>query len=585
MEEKQKKSTLAWLMEWAAPHKSGYVASVILAVFGVACSIVPYFAVAKILVELIAGTKEPSLYFPWVVMCAVFWTLRVLFHSVSTTFSHKATFAVISEVRHRLTAKLTRLPMGYILDTPSGEFKNIIIEKTDSIETTLAHVLPEMTSNLLVPFGIIVYLFVLDWRMALISLVTFPIGLACFGGMKKNYAERYGNYVTKNKKLNATAVEYINGIEVIKVFNQSAASYAKFTTAAKEAAASAIDWMKQCQVYFAAAMAIFPAVLVGVLPLGCVFFMNGSLAAPDFVQVIILSLGIMPPLITAFSYSDDLAKIGTVVGDIAAVLEKADLVRPKEPVTFSGYDIEFDDVCFGYGEKQVLDHVNLTIRPGTVTALVGPSGGGKSTVAKLIASLWDVSSGSIRLGGIDVKDIPLEQLNDSVAYVSQDNYLFNDTVRNNIRMGNRNASDAEVEAAAKASGCHDFIMQLENGYETVAGGAGGHLSGGERQRIAIARAMLKNTPVVILDEATAYTDPENEAVIQNAVSKLVQGKTLIVIAHRLSTITDSDKIIVIQKGTILDSGTHDELRETCRLYQDMWTAHIGARDSSGEVSA
>lgn len=584
MKEKQQKSTLAWLMEWASPHKSGYIASVVLAIFGVACSIVPYFAVAKILAGLIAGNRDLIFYLPWIAACAAAWTLRILFHSVSTTFSHKATFAVIAEVRRRLTAKLTRLPMGMILDTPSGEFKNIIVEKADSIETTLAHILPEMTSNLLVPLGIVVYLFAVDWRMALISLVTFPIGLACFGGMKKDYARRYGNYVAKNKKLNATAVEYIGGIEVIKAFNQSAASYEKFTTAAREAAASAIDWMKQTQVYFAAALAIFPAVLVGVLPLGCVFYMNGSLSAPDFVQVVILALGIMPPLITAFSYQDDLAKIGTIVGDITSVLTKEDLVRPVTPIPLSGYDIVLDDVCFGYGKKQVLGHVSLTIRPGTVTALVGPSGGGKSTIAKLIDSLWDVDSGSIRLGGVDVRRIPLEQLNDSIAYVSQDNYLFDDTVRNNIRMGKKGAADAEVEAAAKASGCHNFIMQLENGYETVVGGAGGHLSGGERQRIAIARAMLKNAPIVILDEATSYTDPENEGVIQSAMAKLVQGRTLIVIAHRLSTITDSDQIAVIRNGTVLAAGTHGELLKGCQLYRDMWTAHIGARDSSEEVS-
>ena len=584
MKEKQQKSTLAWLMEWASPHRSGYIASVVLAILGVACSIVPYFAVAKILTGLLAGDRDLSVYLSWIAACALAWTLRILFHSVSTTFSHKATFAVIAEVRRRLTAKLTRLPMGMILDTPSGEFKNIIVEKTDSIETTLAHILPEMTSNLLVPLGIIVYLFAVDWRMALISLVTFPIGLACFGGMKKDYARRYGNYVAKNKKLNATAVEYIGGIEVIKAFNQSAASYEKFTTAAREAAASAIDWMKQTQVYFAAALAIFPAVLVGVLPLGCVFYRNGSLSAPDFIQAVILALGIMPPLITAFSYQDDLAKIGTIVGDIASVLTKEELMRPTAPVPLSGYDIVLDDVCFGYGKKQVLEHVSLTIRPGTVTALVGPSGGGKSTVAKLIDSLWDVDSGSIRIGGVNVRRIPLEQLNDSIAYVSQDNYLFDDTVRNNIRMGKKGATDAEVEAAAKASGCHNFIMQLDNGYETVVGGAGGHLSGGERQRVAIARAMLKNAPVVILDEATSYTDPENEAVIQSAVAKLVQGKTLVVIAHRLSTITDSDQIVVIRDGAVQATGTHDGLLKGCPLYRDMWAAHIGVRDSSEEGS-
>ncbi|MDL2217544.1 ABC transporter ATP-binding protein/permease [Christensenellaceae bacterium OttesenSCG-928-M15] len=585
MEKREKKSTVGWLMEWAAPHKGGYVASVILAVIGVVCSIVPYFAVSRILVGLLSGEMAFAFYLEWVLICAAFFVLKCVFHSISTTLSHKATFSVISEVRRRLVLKLARLPMGYLLDTPSGALKNIIVEKVDSIETTLAHVVPEMTSNILVPVAIIGYLFTLDWRMALISLITLPLGLLCYMGMMRGYEEKFGNYVTKNKHLNATAVEYINGIEVIKAFNQSAASYEKFSTAAREAALSAINWMKDSQVYFAIAMSVLPATLVTVLPAGGMFYMNGSLSMENLIQIIILSIGIMPPIVTAFSYTDDLGKISMVVSDIASVLELPDLVRPEKPVKLARYDIVLENVCFGYGKKQVLNDVNLEIEPGTVTALVGPSGGGKSTIAKLIASLWDTDGGSIAIGGVNMKEIPLEQINTMVAYVAQDNYLFDDTVRNNIRMGNPSATDEEVEEAAKASGCHAFIMQLERGYETVAGGAGGHLSGGERQRIAIARAMLKNAPIVILDEATAYTDPENEAVIQSAVAKLVRGKTLIVVAHRLSTITDSDRIVVIKDGGILNKGTHAELLAGCEVYRDMWDAHIGAKDEKEEVPA
>ncbi|MDL2214141.1 ABC transporter ATP-binding protein/permease [Clostridia bacterium OttesenSCG-928-O13] len=585
MQDVKKKTTINWLSEWAAPHKGGYIASVVLALLGVACSIVPYFAISKIVVQLLSGGKELGFYLQWTAICAVFWVLRYVLHSFSTTFSHKATFSVISEVRRRLTAKLARVPMGYILDTPSGALKNTIVERVDSIETILAHVVPEFTANLMVPVAIVIYLFTLDARMALISLISLPVGLLCYMGMMIGYEPKWRNYVQTNKHLNATAVEYIGGIEVIKAFNQSASSYEKFTTAARDAANSAINWMKSTQVFFSIALAVLPATLVTVLPFGGWFYMRGSLPMETFIQIIILSLGIMPPIVSAFSYTDDLAKIKVVVDDIAQVLNQPDLERPQQPAKLDRYEVALENVCFGYNEQQVLNNVSLAIAPDTVTALVGPSGGGKSTIAKLIASLWDAGSGAVTIGGVNIKDIPLEQLNSMVAYVAQDNYLFNDTVRNNIRMGRLSATDAEVEAAAKASGCHDFILQLENGYETVAGGAGGHLSGGERQRIAIARAMLKDAPIIILDEATAYTDPENEAVIQTAVAKLVAGKTLIVVAHRLSTITDSDKIAVVEKGSIIATGTHRELLAACPLYRDMWEAHIDAKDSAEETSA
>ena len=580
MEQRKKPSTWARLMEFAKSHKGGYIASVLLAILGVAAGLVPYFAVAQMIIALLGGETALSYYGLWCGVAAVSFLLKTVFANISTTLSHKSTFAVISEVRYKLTSKLTRVPMGYLLDTPSGKLKTIMVEKVDSIEPTLAHVLPEMTSNLLVPLGIIIYLFTLDWRMALVSLITLPIGFLCFMKMMSGYAEKFEYYTNAGKHMSATTVEYVNGIEVIKAFSQSAASYGKFTDAVKKNTGAALDWMNEVQLYYAMALGIWPAVLVGVLPIGCVFFMNGTLSAAAFIMVMILSLGIIAPLLAAMTYVDDLAKIGMIVGDIGAILDEPELDRPTAKQTLKGTDLTLKNVTFAYKDEQVLHGIDLQIDAGTVTAFVGPSGGGKSTIAKLIASLWDVGGGSITIGGVNVKNIPLEQLMDTIAYVSQDNYLFDDTVRNNIRMGNPKATDAQVEAAAKSSGCHDFIMKLEHGYETVAGGAGGHLSGGERQRIAIARAMLKNARIVILDEATAYTDPENEAVIQEAVGKLVQGKTLIVIAHRLSTITNSDKIVVVENGRVLAEGTHEALLETCGLYRGMWQSHIDAKDEA-----
>lgn len=469
--------------------------------------------------------------------------------------------------------------MGKVLARPSGETKNLIVERVDSIEPTLAHLVPEMTSKLLAPVAILTYVFVLDWRIGLWSLLTVPIGLLAMMGMMIGYEEKYGRYVRSGKDLNSVAVEYINGIEVIKTFSQTAKTYKKFTDAVHESAHSAIDWMRDTQIYFSAAMIIIPSVLVSVLPASVLYYLNGSLTVNTMVMIVVLCLGMMTPLISAMSYTDDLAKIGTIVGEINEILDEEELQRPEAPTQLNCFTITGSNVHFAYKDTEILHGVNFTFRQGTVNALVGPSGSGKSTIARLIAAMWDVTDGSIAIGGVDIRQIPLHQLNESIAYVSQDNFLFNETVRENIRKGKPAATDAEVVAIAKAAGCHEFILQLENGYETVAGSSGGHLSGGERQRISIARAMLKNAPIVILDEATAYTDPENEAVIQSAVAKLVEGKTLIVVAHRLSTITDSDQILVVNQGVIEATGTHEQLLAGCEHYRRLWETHIGAKDT------
>lgn len=568
-------------MDFASYHKGKYAASVLLAVIGVSGGLVPYAGVSQIIIHLLAETrKDVGFYLMWCGISGVGLIIKTLCMNWSTALSHEATFSVIAKVRTRLVEKLARVPMGYVLETPSGQFKNIIVEKADSLETPLAHVLPEMTSNLLIPLGIIAYMFILDWRMALVSLITLPIGFIFYVMMMRDYPAKYDSVMRAGRHMSGTMVEYINGIEVIKAFNQSAKSYAKFTDSVKTNVNVVLDWIRSTQVYSAISQGVWPAVLLGVLPVGCLFYINGSLGGGEFITITILSLGISAPILSAMIYTDDIAKIGAVVAEVGQVLDLPELNRPKENKKFENRNIMLEHIGFSYGEEEVLSDVNLEIKEGSITAFVGPSGGGKSTIAKLIASFWDVNRGRITLGGIDVRDIPLEQIMNEISYVSQDNYLFNDTIRNNIRMGKPGAADEEVEAAAKASGCHDFIMNLEHGYETVAGSAGGHLSGGERQRIAIARSMLKDANIIIFDEATAYTDPENEAVIQEAVSRLILGKTLIVIAHRLSTITDSDKIAVIENGRVLAEGTHNELLEECKLYHRMFTAHMEAADAS-----
>ena len=308
---------------------------------------------------------------------------------------------------------------------------------------------------------------------------------------------------------------------------------------------------------------------------------NGTLTPEKFVLIVIVSMGLITPIIGCMKFTDDLAKVGTIISQVTDILTAPELSRPEtDAATPQGSTVELRDVHFGYNDTEVLHGIDLTFPEGTVNALVGPSGSGKSTIAKLIASFWDVGSGSITVGGADIRSISAEHYNKLVAYVSQDNFLFDNTVRENIRMGRPDATDAEVEQAARDCGCYDFIMGLENGFDTQVGSGGGHLSGGEKQRISIARAMLKNAPIVILDEATAYTDPENEAIIQESVARLVRGKTLIVIAHRLSTIVDADQIIVVNDGHIEATGTQTELLQTCPLYETLWNAHIASRDSA-----
>ncbi|EHO17258.1 hypothetical protein HMPREF9623_00857 [Stomatobaculum longum] len=577
------KSFLNYVTKFAAVSKASYLRSVVLACIGVICSIVPYFVMGTMVKQLLQGERNYDVFLLEGGLMAVFIVLGILFHTLSTNLSHKTTFALIAGIRTELCEKLARLPLGTVRETPSGALKNIMIERTDAIETTLAHVVPEFTANLLAPLLMFLYLCRIDWRMALLSLATLPLTLLCLMAMFHDYERPFRRTQETTKVLNDTAVEYIGGIEVIKAFGKAESSYARFARAAEENARSFTDWMRASIVPFSLSMTIAPATLLAVLPLGAVFVMQGTLAFHDYVMILILSCGLITPLITALSYSDDIGKATSIFGEIDAVLTLPELSRPAESRAVpDGSEVRLSGVCFGYGDKEVLHGIDLDIPAGKVTALVGPSGSGKSTIAKLVASLWDVGDGSITLGGVDLRELSSEDYNRQVAYVSQDSFLFNTTVRENIRMGRPGASDAEVEAVARDSGCYDFIMELEHGFDTVVGGSGAHLSGGERQRISIARAMMKDAPLLILDEATSYADPENEALIQESVARLACGKTLLVIAHRLSTIVNADQIVVVKSGEIAARGTHAELLRESPLYRKMWEAHSSARDCSEE---
>ena len=555
----------------------------VLAVIGSVCGMVPYFAAAKIITLLLAGETALSAYTTWLVTALCGYWLRTVLYNGALSISHKATYNILKTIRQMLLAKLPKLPLGTVMDTSSGKFKQIIVDQVDGMETTLAHLFPEMTANIAAPVLTIIYLFVLDWRLALLSLVVFPVAFFFMMTVMGGYGKDYEGAVKATTEMSGTLIEYINGIEVIKAFNQGNKSYARLTDKVRYNAQYYVNWMKKSQLGMAMAYGFFPAQMLTILPVGWLLWMHGSLTAETFLTVIVLALGMAAPIVAAFNFVDTLAQVGTTVGQVDEILKGEEQDHGEKPVTFAGHDIELKDVSFGYhDDKEILHDVSLSIPAGKMTALVGPSGSGKSTLAKLAAGFWDVKQGTITLGGCDLKSIPLTQLYEQTAYVSQDNYLFDDTVRENIRMGRLNATDAEVEAAAHAAGCDSFIHELENGYDTRVGGGGAHLSGGERQRISIARAMLKDAPVIILDEATAYIDPENEAVIQKAVNALVKDKTVIVIAHRLSTITGAANIAVVKDGRIAAQGTHTQLLTSSPLYREMWQAHMGAKEGDAE---
>ena len=575
----KQKSPATILWELAKKEHSKLKTSVVIASIGVIAGIVPYIAASRILVELLKGNEDFKNYSLWLGIGLLSYILKSFLYSMALSVSHKATFSVLKDVRLRMLEKLPKMPLGEIISVPSGNFKQIIVDQVESMEKPLAHLLPEMTSNLLGSLSIFIYLLFLDWRMALLSLVSIPLGMLFMGLVMKNYAVQYEGSVKVNREMNSAIIEYVNGIEVIKTFNQDKRSYAKYKDKVIANARYFYEWMKSCQLPVSLSKNISPTTMITVLPFGWYFYISGSLSAEVFISVIILSLGIAGPLLETINFVDGLAKIGTIANSINLILEGKEQKHSDREVTIQQYNIDLQNVKFGYEEeKEILHGISLNIKEGTTVAFVGPSGSGKSTLAKLIAGYWDIMEGNINIGGHNLKEIPLKQLYSLTAFVSQDNFLFNESIRENIRMGNPSASDKEVEDIAKKSGCHDFIMKMEHGYDTVVGSSGSHVSGGERQRISIARAMLKNAPIVILDEATSYIDPENEVIIKQALSKLIKDKTVIIIAHRLSTITDAEQIFLIENGELVSYGKHDELLEGCELYRNMWNAHIGTKD-------
>ena len=549
--------------------------SILLAVLGEMFGIVPFLMVALLADELYRGTAtiQRVLFFSGI--AAICQLIKMLLTWRSSLMSHKISFTILKNIREAITDRMAKVPMGVMLETPTGTFKNLIVDNVAKLEDSMAHFMPELPSNIAAPLCSILLIFILDWRMGLASLITIPLGILFFAAMMRGYGPRMENYMRSANDMNSSLVEYVSGIQVIKAFNRSASSYGKYSKSVNYFHDSTMEWWSQCWFWNAAARAVLPSTLLGTLPVGAWLYMEGTLSLPVFLISLVVPLGFVAPLMKVSEAMEQVSMIKGNLEQVTAFLKTPELVRPSEPVSLGERTYQFEDVHFGYKETEVLHGISFQTKPGTMTAIVGPSGSGKSTIAKLMAGFWDVTSGAVRFGDHDIRQIPFEQLMGEISYVAQDNFLFDKSIRENIRMGNPSATNAEVEAAAKAANCHDFIMQLEQGYDTLAGDAGDRLSGGERQRITIARAMLKQASVIILDEATAYVDPENEALIQQAISKLVAGKTLIVVAHRLNTIRNADQILVVANGNIAGRGTQEELLRECPIYQKMWQDYAG----------
>ena len=579
----QKDNWVKILFSFAAPCKGKMALSVFCAILSVAGGFIPFWAVYEILLAFINQNVTLNGILIWCLVGAAGYLLRVACHGISTILAHISAYTILEGIRLKIADGLMKAPLGEVMGRRIGYLKNIIMDKVEDLEPPLAHMIPELTSNLLLPVAIFIWMLVIDWRMGLAVLISPVLAMIPMFFLMRNYNSQYAAYMEANNHVNSIIIEYVEGIEVVKAFNQSTSSYEKFVNAVQSFKEFTLAWFKSTWKTMNLMMAIMPTTLLGVLPVGLLLVQNGSISPAELAMGIILSLSIVGPLMKATTFINEAKSMEYAVEAANELLNLPMLPDSGKIVSIPRNDIVLEHVTFSYDgseQNEVLHDVNLELPEGSFTALVGPSGGGKSTIARLNARFWDVTGGNITIGGKNIKELSIRQLSELVSFVTQDNFLFNCSLKENIRLGNPNATDEEVYAAAKAACCDEFIVRLDKGYDTPAGDAGKRLSGGEKQRIAIARAILKNAPIVILDEATAFTDPQNEDKIQKSIMALSKGKTLLVIAHRLSTIQNADQIVVLKKGRIVDCGKQEELLKRCPLYADMWKAHIGAKNWS-----
>jgi len=563
-----------WIYNYAKKLFPYMVKAVIYLTVGIIAGIVPYFGVYYLINTFIAGIQI-KITLVAVIATGVAACLMLKTYSTNRGLaaSHYLAYKTLRNMRIALADKLLRMPMGKIMEKGSGELKKAFIENIEDMELILAHTLPEGLSNLLSCIIATGILAIVDWRMALLSLAVLPIGAAAFTAMLKKSETRMEPYYRASRNMNETIVEYISGMEVIKVFGRTTTSFQKYKESVIDYKKQTLEWFGVSWNYMAIYSVFLPATLLFMIPFGTLFFLNGSLTLSDFILCCLLAMSIGPSLLRIVEFIPMLPQLGVKSQKLELMFDEIELQEGNSNSVPKPYHVTGKDIAFTYTEKNVLHNVSFTAKENTITAFVGESGAGKSTLAKLLVRFWDVNHGSIRIGGVDIRNISYQEMSDLTSYVSQDIFLFNTSILENIRMGRPDAADEDIIAISQAAQCHEFIMNFPKGYETIVGDAGDKLSGGQRQRIAIARAILKNAPIVILDEATSFTDPENEDKIQNSLNVLLKGKTVIVIAHRLTTIQNADNIIVLDQGEVAAQGTHAQLLAASSHYQRMWDAY------------
>jgi ATP-binding cassette subfamily B protein IrtA len=585
---RKRKTGIPRLIEIAGTKKWWLIGSMIIAIGASVAQFVPYVAVYMIIKELAAHAADvrlldSDLIWRWgfISLGAIFLYGVLVF--IAMMLSHIAAFNILYEMRVTISRKLARLPLGFFTERASGEIKKVMSEDVERIELFVAHHIPDVTAAVVFPLLMLGYLFYTDWRMALVVLVVFLFAVAIQASMmlRPKQKKQYADYHAALGRMNASIVEYVRGIQVVKVFSRSMDSFERLRKDITDFKDFCVLITKKFAMIYTGFLTMLSSTILFLVPVAVLLLLK----APSYVDYLptvflflILGGGMFFPLLKLLYMSGYLNQNTLGVSLIDAILDKPEIIEPKNPARPEGASVEFRDVTFAYDEKPVLKNVSFIAETGSVTALVGPSGAGKTTIGMLTARFWDVGAGEIRIGGVPIKNIRTSDLMDHVAFVFQDNMLFFDTIEENIRMGNTSASFGDVVAAAQAAQCHGFIESLESGYQTLVGEGGTYLSGGEQQRIALARAILKDAPIVVLDEATAYADPENEGKILAAFSRLIEGKTVLVIAHRLSTITNADQILVVDNGIIAEQGRHAELVAQNGIYGRMWRTYSQSRE-------
>ena len=554
--------------------------------------VVPFLFAYQIINPLILGQnlefKRLVILLAGILICLV---LQALLGGLGLNMSHKAAYNTLFGLRTSLQKKMENLPLGAIEEKGTGAIKKMFVDDIGSLEVLLAHSLPEGIANLIVPVMVYIAMFFVDWRLALMSLASIPLSIVAMMIMYSAGMKKMGPYYMASGKMNNTIIEYVNGMEVVKVFNKQTESYQRFSKDVGDYRDYALAWYKTAWPWMALYSALLPCTIILTLPLGGYFAYMGYVSLSDLILVLCLSLSIGLPLLKALGFLPTMPQLNYKISALEDALNIEPLKQGENKFKGIDHTISYDNVTFGYqlskmGEngqpetyiKNVIHNVSFTAKVGEKTAIVGESGSGKSTLAKLLIHYYDVLEGSISIGGQNLQDMSLKALNKEISYVSQDQYLFNTSLLENIRIGNLSATDEEVIEAAKKAQCMEFLDKLPNGIYSLAGEAGKMLSGGERQRISLARAILKNAPIVVLDEATAYADPENEEKMEAAIRELVKGKTLIVIAHKLPAIVDADQILVMNHGRLVANGKHKDLLESSAEYRKLWNATIFSKE-------